>query len=364
LRISCNQVLIGTPGRANVVLLMSAGARATLIEFVNGVWWPQYAVPKLAERTRRNYRDMFGRWVVGSGAELGRMPISEITAEDIGDWQDWCRQRGAGEQAIATAQKPISSAFRFILAKPKRTGIVLAFNPVTHAGWPRQGRKRSVHTFEPWVVEAVRRAILRRPGAEMSRRRDALFLSLMALTGMRPHEARQVVAGELHAQTIVLDLTKTEVPRTVPLFEPLREEAEAHAKAFGLASNQPLILTSAGRPWSDVDYRNWRSRVYYPAREEVAARIGKGAGVSADALLADKLASARPYDLCRHSFIALLLAAGWTLADVASVAGHSVKTLSRVYAAVLADTRGLPALDPERAIEEARRFRPIANVCS
>jgi hypothetical protein len=71
--------------------------------------------------------------------------------------------------------------------------------------------------------------------------------------------------------------------------------------------------------------------------------------------LADpELKTARAYDLCRHSYAALQLAALMPLPDLAQIMGHSVAVLSSTYAAEpRRQTRGTP-IDVESEIETAR----------
>ena len=99
-----------------------------------------------------------------------------------------------------------------------------------------------------------------------------------------------------------------------------------------------MFPRAAGTPWTDHDWRNWRRRVYQPAAAE--------AGVIGDL---------RPYRL-RGSFVSLLLWEGRSVTYVAAQAGHSLQTLSRHYAGVLAELEdGEVRVSATDAIHAGRR---------
>jgi len=150
-----------------------------LTDFVTGVWWTRYANQKLARKTCANYADHYRRWV--EPHPLGDTAISKITAEKITNWQDWCREHGATDAVIAVALKPIAGALRWAAARGDT--YRLASNPMREVEWPSQARSKEPYVFSPRIVEQVRRRIL----ASSSERpaRDALLLSLQALTGAR-----------------------------------------------------------------------------------------------------------------------------------------------------------------------------------
>ena len=115
------------------------------------------------------------------------------------------RARGATAAAITQAQKPIAGALRWAAARGDTYGLVS--NPMREAEWPPQARGKEPHVFSPRVIEAVRRAILASSSANPER--DALFLSLMALTGARPFTALAVRVADLGPKNVSLGRTKS-----------------------------------------------------------------------------------------------------------------------------------------------------------
>ncbi|MGH2987597.1 MAG: hypothetical protein ACRDLO_13050 [Solirubrobacterales bacterium] len=55
----------------------------TVTALVRDLYWPNYARPKLAQRTRENYYGAFRRWVAPS--PLGAAVADRVDAEDILD---------------------------------------------------------------------------------------------------------------------------------------------------------------------------------------------------------------------------------------------------------------------------------------
>lgn len=318
----------------------------SLADFILDVWWEKHARRELQETTRNGYFAAYKKWIDPS--DLAELDISKIDAEDILDWQEWARGKGVTEPMLREAQKLISAAFTYAAARPKRYGVTA--NPVASSKWPEQKRQHQPEVFSAQVVEAVRRAILGRRRPPWYRQRGALVLSLMALTGMRPQEARAVQLRDCRRQVIALDETKIDLPRTVPLWTPLRDEIDAWAKRAGLGPDDFVLANLDRRRMSKTTYDNWRNRLYNPARDGVAGVDPEGKRPPKDR----RLAEAWPYDLCRHSFAAHCLAGQMPLATLAKIMGHRVDTLSRHYTAVIEDYRGQPAIDPVAEVVRVR----------
>lgn len=318
----------------------------SLTDFVLGVWWQKYANVKLAQKTRENYFDHYQRWVVPHA--LAETEISKITAERITNWQDWCREQGATDAVITVAQKPIAGALRWAAARGETYG--LTSNPMRETEWPSQARSKEPHVFSPRIVELVRRQIL--ASSSEDPKRDALLLSLQALTGARPFTALAIRVADIGPLNVTLGKTKSGSERRAPLWSPLRAEAEALIKAEALATDAYLIHRRDGSPWTEHDFRNWRARRYNRARDAVAKSLR-----DEDPALVDKLETATPYHLCRHSYIALCLQAVWPLARISRIVDNRVDTLARHYANVIDDYAEAPLIDPEKEVVKARRRR-------
>jgi integrase len=131
-------------------------------------------------------------------------------------------------------------------------------------------------------------------------------------------------------------------PRSVSLFDVVRTDLARYRLGVRREAMrdgcQLLFPRPDGQPWREHDYRNWRRRVFKPAVQAAGAPLK------------------RPYDL-RHACASLLIRAGWPLADVAEHMGHSVATLARDYAHVIADMRGQPTMPVNDAIVAARAAR-------
>ena len=319
-------------------------SRLALTDLVTGVWWQRYANVRLAEKTRVNYRDHYRRWVEPHG--LGQTAISKITAEAITNWQDWCRAQGASDAVISVALKPIAGALRWAAARGDTYGLTA--NPMREVEWPSQARGKEPYVFSPRIVEQVRRQIL--AGSSAMRARDALLLSLQALTGARPFTALAIRVADIGPKNVSLRRTKSGRERRAPLWAPLRDEAKALVEADALATDAYLIHRGDGSAWTEQDYRNWRARRYNPARDAVAESLR-----GRDPALAERLAAATPYHLCRHSYIALCLQAGWPLARISRIVDNRVDTLARHYANVIDDYADAPLIDPEQEVANARR---------
>ncbi len=115
-------------------------------------------------------------------------------------------------------------------------------------------------------------------------------------------------------------------------YVPLALEAQRLSRPGALDAELPK---PDGGAWLDHDFRNWRKRSFRPATEAIG------------------LVAARPYDL-RHSFASLLIHEGRPLMEIADQLGHSVETLLRHYAHLIAEMTGQPPIPAERAIEKAR----------
>ncbi len=312
----------------------------TLVAFVRDRWWEEYARVSLAERTRKNYYSHFKRLVVPS--PLGALDVTKVDAEHIHEWQAWARRQGANEPSIRTAQKVISAAYTWGAKMPRTRGVIA--NPVSSADWPEESRTHTVHVFGPEILEQVRVEILRGEGTDNQRQRDALLLSVMAQTGMRPSEARELQVHNVGRSTIKLDETKTDKPRTVPLWAPLRDDIEGWVQMAGLGPTNYLVSKLSGDRMSFHGWENWRDRAYKPARNTVAKRIRD-----------KRLREARAYDLCRHSYAAQQLAALMSLPKLAKIMGHSEQVLARHYSQELEEREGQDEVDPEQAVIAARR---------
>jgi integrase len=299
-------------------------------------YWRLQALPHLEKGTRQNYERAWLKWIK---PHLGDWPLKGITAKVITrQLMAPMRDAGAGDPTVLYVLAVLQSVMAFAV-----TDEQIAENPVRSVRKPARAVERDVPPVAPVLVERMRVLMLARNMTNGVR--DALIVTLIAYEGLRPEEVlalkvedvgeklrvrRKNVDGEL------LTYTKNRRKRSVPFMAAVvRQDIASYQLASGI--RRGLLLPRAdGEPWREHDYRNWRRRVYQP----IAKRVG--------------LPAPRPYDL-RGSYVSLLAAAGYTLLEVASRAGHSVDTCERYYAKIFHDVDPANRVDPEDAIRMARQ---------
>ena len=320
-----------------------------LTRYVDDVWWPQYAERRISEKTRREYARVYANWVVPY-PDLAGQPIALINSGHVRRWNLWAEDEGAKDPTRRQALKVISGALRFAALHADETGVM----GVPLFEWPEENRKHVPVIVDAIWVERVRVLLLRshrRRGAK----RNALLLSLMHQTGMRPSEARGLRVRDIDfGENLIYispELSKTDKLRVVPLWKPLRQEILAWIELEGLGRSSYVCgkIGNAGEFQMTMrGWENWRD-LYEDRRDKVANRI------DAPALME----TARAYDLCRHSHAAMLIDALIQASVIAQRMGHSEETLWRHYTPKL-EARGMAdkreAIDPEQTVIEARKL--------
>ena len=340
---------------------------STLAEFVDEVWAPR-AQRRLAAKTWERDAIVYRRHILPT---LGERPIALIDVEDLSEWQDGLERAGVGAPTIVKAIGILSSIFGEAARRPRSTGITA--NPVPLLSKPRPKRRRRPLVWGPVVVERVRYQLLlnsRRTGppALEAAMRDALLISLTAMTGCRPGEALALRWSDLVGRvsirrrlsgTEIVAGTKAGGERTAPLLPPLRADLVAMRALSDAAAEDYLFRTRAGRHWVESDWRNYRRRHFGPALERVEAEwAGWRQCLPTPGAVRESvagLASTRPYDLGRHTHSALMLASGMTLQRLARIQGHGIRVLDETYSEQLSEfeDRDEP-VDPVGEIERAR----------
>lgn len=316
-------------------------SRRTLAEFIEDDWWPRYAIPVLAEDTRRRYLEILGDHLL---PRLGDYELRSITSSLVEDLRDQMTRAGV---PAPTVRKTL-----MLLQGVLRRAVLLQLipaNPARDVPKPKQPPKAPPEPLSPETVEAIRAHMitmwetekrgLGRSADEVRwwRARNALIVSLLAYAGLRPVEDRGCTWGDVRGRTLHVVASKTGRPREVDLLAPVAQDLAEWRLLCGRPSEKQLIVpTLDGDGWKRHDWQNWRRRVYRPA--------AIAAGVTGDM---------RPYRL-RGSFVSLLLWAGEDLTYVAEQAGHSVATLARYYAGVIRELHGRPKIPAGEAIRQAR----------
>ncbi len=323
-------------------------SRITLAEFMADDWWPRYAIPNLADDTRRRYREVWGKHLL---PRLGDYELLAITPWLVEDFRADLERANLGAPSVRKAMMLLQEILRRAVVR----GLI-ASNPVQAVGKPKQPPGQAPQPLAPEIVERIRAHMLTawsspRRGAGRSadqlawwRARNATIVSLLAYGGLRPVEDRGSCWDDVHDRTLHVVASKTGRARDIDLLAPLAQDLAQWRLLCGRPSGKSLIFpTVDGDEWKRHDWQNWRRRVYRPA--------AIAAGVTGDL---------RPYRL-PGSFVSLLLWEGRSLTYVAEQAGHSLATLAKHYAGVLRELEHEPRLPAAEAIRGARERVRVAT---
>jgi integrase len=287
----------------------------------------------LATRTFDSYRQQWKAHVLTH--HIADMPVRMISPKVVEEFRDDLLTRGVGPTSVRRTLT--------IMQTVLKRGIThhgLASNPVAVVKKPGGKRAGTIAALSPAQVEAIRQQV---KGA------DAVLLSVLAYSGVRPEEARALTWGDVKPNTLRIDKaaepdgsvkgTKTDRNRSVRLLKPLADDLAAFRVASGNPSDATLIFPRAdGAAWRETDWRNWRARTFRKAADDAGVAIR------------------RPYDL-RHSAASLWLYAGVAPIRVAKWMGHSLAKLSDTYAHIIEDIEDEnddARVNPDAAIRKAR----------
>ena len=222
----------------------------TLDRWIEQRWALQHATT-LAQSTRERYANVYECHIA---AQLGDMPLRELTVARIRDWQASLVKAGANAGMLHNARTFLSSVLRHAAESEAIPG-----NPLSLVRAPKASHRDAVELLAPAAVEAIRRALLdppprevaaslpgqrprRRyelpvPGTPQTRQRDALIVSLLAYAGLRPGELRALRLADVHEGTIHVQraaapdgnakATKTSHTRSVRLLDRKQKTAFA-----------------------------------------------------------------------------------------------------------------------------------------
>jgi integrase len=329
-----------------------------LVEFLP-VFWKLYAKRKLAPVTRRKYRSAWNSHILPR--PIAHMPMRKITPLVLTEYITELEEDGVSVDTIRKVLGMLQSMYHRAVEWGKASR-----NVVKEIQKPIAPRKRAIVPLSIEVVERIRAHMLsvQARGQDPLRGiRDATLVSILGYTGMRPEEAIALECRHPGENTILVEQKvslgllmagqKTaRPPRSPRLFSPVRGDIAAYRLAAGV--HDGLLFTIDGKPWSDSAYRNWRRRCWQPAC--VAVGVGRIEPYKrADGSYGNRYVGAVPYDL-RHSFASLLIHEGeLSVVEIANQLGHSVETLLRVYAHVIAEMKGKPKVPAEIAIAQARK---------
>lgn len=304
---------------------------------------------------------------------LGARRVASLDIEDLVEWQDGLEEAGVGDPTLIKAIGILSSIFAEAARRPRSTGV--QGNPVSLLEKPAARRRRRPKVWGPVVVERVRFELVvnsRRVGLDrrLAALRDALLVSLMAMTGCRPGEALALRWQDIGSRIAICralsgkeirDRTKTGRDRAVPVPSPLGGDLDALRDLSGNSADAYVFHKPGGGHWLETDWRNYRSRHFVPALERVEAGWEGWRSTLSDPESVREtvsgLAATRPYDLGRHTHSALMLASGISLQRLARIQGHGIRVLDETYAEQLAEFADHDErIDPVAEIEAAREL--------
>jgi integrase len=299
------------------------GGQVSLDDYVETTWAPVHAAA-LAPKTRKLYTGLYDGHL---SPTLGGYPLRELTPEVIGRWQ---ADRLAAGAPVESTRKALTLLGN-VLQRALEAGRIPA-NPQRLVRKAAPAASEEVRPLPPTTVEAIRAVLSPR---------HALLISLLAYSGIRPQEARELRWGHVQERTLVVHAPKTRrhrsQPRTVRLLAPLAQDLREWRLASGRPADGVHVLPGqGGGEWTEVAYEQWRARVWAKALADVG------------------LPYQRPYDL-RHSFASLLLHEGRSVIYVARQLGHSAALTMGVYGHVIDELEDEPRVTAEDAIAAARR---------
>jgi integrase len=334
----------------------------TLGAWIAERWAPEHAAT-LEQSTRERYANAYA---VHIAPWLDEIPLSEITVGLLRAWQAERLKAGVNPGTLHKCRTLLSSVLRHAAESE-----AIPANPLSLVRPPKNPQRDAVRPLAPALVEKIRAVMLdpparevvaisrhgervrrRRyelpaPGTPQTRHRDALIVSLLAYTGLRPGELRALRWSDVGENMITVQraanpdgstkATKTETRRTIRLLAAPTQDLREHRLAVGRPAERSLIIpTDSGKAWSKTDWQMWRVDRWAPACRDAGLEHAP-----------------RPYDL-RHSFASLLLAEGRQPLYAARQLGHSPAVLLRTYAHLIDEYADAQDIDANVEIAKAR----------
>lgn len=268
--------------------------------------------------------------------ELGAMRLVDLRPRVLDQWMRGLIKGGTTPRTVQQARMILSQILTRAVAHE-----YIAGNPMQAISGPKHRTERR----EPATVEQVE--AMRGYFLKEERRRDALLISVLAYTGIRPpqeshglmwsdiegrffHLRRKNVYGKLQT-----GLKMEKERRAVEIPGPVAVELAEYGLSIGRRTGL-IFPTRAGKPFSKSDWGNFRRRHFDKAR--------KAAG------LPEKF---RPYDL-RHTCASLMIASGATSPEVAEQLGHSVSQSESTYQHLIRAMRGEEKIPLDELIQRSR----------
>lgn len=258
-----------------------------------------------------------GYWDRLIAPHFALIPIDQISTVAIEDWRDQRISEGVGCRSVERAQKLLSK----VLNDAARRDVI-GSNPASAVKFEK-APKRPIRPIQP--SEAKRISANLGPS-------DQLLVKFLYETGLRPGELigtgnspgvkwRDLDIDESGVAHIDVEAGKTGERRKVRVRDVLLSELLNLRQTICPDDDELIVPAPQGGPWTDSQYRNWRSRRWRPAIEAAGLR------------------NRRIYDL-RHGFASRLLYEGRTIVYVARQLGNDPLIASKTYAHIIEELEG------------------------
>ncbi|MGH3134477.1 MAG: tyrosine-type recombinase/integrase [Gaiellaceae bacterium] len=211
--------------------------RETLEEFAEE-WWRIYALPNLARNTLASYAALWDAHVL---PRLGATPLRELDPLTVSAFRAELTAAGVGSASVRRVMVIVQGVLERAVEWQR-----IPANPARAVRKPPQRRERAVHPLAPITVERIRAHLL-----DAGRVRDAVLVSVLAYSGLRPGEALALTWGHVRERTILVEravalgelkTTKTGRTRTVRLLAPLAADLSEWRIGQGKPPGDSLVF--------------------------------------------------------------------------------------------------------------------------
>lgn len=318
--------------------------RELLADFANR-WLEDWGAINLDRRTLRNYVSAYNNHL---HPRVGHLQLRQITPRVVDKLRQDLEADAVGPGAIRKALSVLQGMMRQAIVWGDMTA-----NPVKEVRKPAARRVKVIVPPGVTVVEAIL--------ANLTDPAHRMLVELLAYGAARPQDAlalpwehvgeRRLVYADKHVDGVIVRGAKTggENARSVEMLRTLESDLR-HYRLAQHAGARLVVERRDGKPWGANEYKNWMGRA---SGKRLERSPGAG-GAFAKAAAAAGFPEMTPYYL-RHAYASLRIAEHrLSLKEIADELGHSVAELSRTYAHVIGEYRGLGPVDPDVLIERAR----------
>ena len=151
-------------------------SRMTLGEFIEEEWWPRYAIPNLAEDTRRRYLEILATHLL---PRVGDYELRAITSLLVEDLRDQMTRAGVPAPTVRKTLMLLQGVLRRAVVRQ-----LIPVEPCTEVPKPSQPPREPPRPLPPEIVERIRAEML------------TMWESEKRGTGRSPERAAVVAAAE------------------------------------------------------------------------------------------------------------------------------------------------------------------------